>query len=502
MLRIPNKYLWLVGAFLVGVLVVAGCDIFEKPEKPLLISPVTVEIYNGPQEGETIPIGGYVTFNWKAAGGVGGFVYIYQLSGVDPQPIETKDQGVTYRNLTVSGDYTFTVTARDAEGNSAKAERHFKVAENQLPVVTITGPRANPKYTAGADVFLSWTATDPDLFGRVVEYRWAKTEADANAGNYSPWSAATSATFTAPEAVGTYKFYVQAKDNAGGITTATFDYIISEPTIFWVDETIDGLGYNTGEAAFTFLDEFDWDKFYKYMLEGFAYVEWDISEKGYPTLADIPPSVEVIFWTGSDPYQNSWGWNEGWVYTYYHVTGNDKYGTTNFLAEFMDQSENHRMWIIGENWLEEISIYGPAVVDTTSSFEYRYLHLALDTTMIDVEDLFGAHAAIMKPYETLPDAAEYPSFVVDYVKGTKYGTGSWDLYVNNLVPGPGAERVYEAFDNYGNVLGGPGMSCVAIRWPSGGTNTRVFLQTFELYITSAERARQLAQKVLGKEMGQ
>lgn len=447
----------LVALFL---LYMGGCT-FKEPVQPELAKPLKVEIYAGPAEGQVVPNGVFLTFQWKAYGGVGQYTYTYQLSGVDTSPVTTTEMQATYRDLFTAGSYTFRVTVSDGKGATAEASRNFSVGANTPPEVTISGPRVNPKYAPGADVSFSWTATDPDLFGQVVVYRWAKTKADADAGNYTQWAGGTVAVFTAPTTVGSYKFYLQAKDNAGGVTSATFDYEVKEPTILIIDN----------KSSETLLDEMAYDRFYETAFEGFAYAEWDVDDKGgVPTYTDMAP-YNVVVWYGSDG--GEWWYDVG---APYGDTGECE------LSKYLDAGG--KLWTIGEDILDHV--WYTSNPPQPTDFEAKYLHVSTDSAWVGNQEFNMA-------LTTTGDIEHFPSLAVDIaVIPSSYYSG-----VDAIWPGEGAEIIYSGVDLSGHSIGN-----IALRYPAGDTGTVIVFQTFPLYGTSAEGARTLAQHLVGTGMGE
>jgi len=455
---IKFRYLSTIVLLAVLVIYLGGCEFKEPPEPPAPLA-LSIELY-GPAEGEEIPVGGYVTFRWKAMGGAGNYEYTYQLVGVDPSPITTYDHQVTYWDLVTPGDYTFTVTVTDEEQKTATAERHFKVGPNTPPEVTISPPRQNPKYTPGADVYFTWTATDPDKFGKVVGYRWAKTAADTT--NYTAWAPATAATFSAPTEVGSYTFYLQAKDNSGAITTATVNYEVKEATILLIDDVVSP----------STIAEIEYDKFYRTVFDGFPYAEWDVETQGVPTYDDLAP-YNVVVWYGTD--SGAWWYHVGKPY---HEEG------TCFLSEYLDAGG--KLWAIGDNILEWV--WYTSNPPPPEDFEAKYLHVSTDTTKPWVA---GQELNSIATTTGDPDHFPFLAYDIAVVPGAVY-------HVDAFWPEEGvAEAIYEGFDTLAKSIG-----YVAIRYPIGGTDTEVVFQTAPLYGFAPEGVRTLVQQIVGTEMGE
>lgn len=486
--------------------VFGGCDI--KPSEPVVPkytpAPLQVEITGGPRVGKPVPYGSIVTFRWKASGGSGSYEYSYSLDG-GAFSEWSSSTSVSYsdRALLTAGSHTFSVKVRNADTKeeSEPVQQKFDInpmgeGDTLPPTVTFVSPPEGYKTVPGADLVLRWTLDDES--NSMVVPAGIKAVYFAR-NDTSTWpavwpEAVTSTTLKTPE-VGTWTYYVKAIDRGGNATVAERVIEVSEPTILYIDEEVLEAGYSGDTPHLTPAEEFQHDSFYKnYVLDGFAYLEWDVAEKGYPTMEEIPSSITTIVWVGSGDYQNSsWGWNAGYDYTYsaYQVakdtTGEATIRPT-FLSEWLDAGK--KLWIISENFLEEIDIgFGGYVFP--NGFEDVYMHLAADSSYVGLGSDAGEAPLDIAPTSHVTEA-EYPSLSVDIAKHNgAIGDGAgWDVDAMPYID-EDTEAVYQTPE--GDVVG--------IRYPAGGTDTQFVFMSFPLYYFSPTAAARLGQHILGAEFG-
>ncbi|MFH1008856.1 MAG: hypothetical protein V1800_15380 [Candidatus Latescibacterota bacterium] len=483
---------------LMGVLLLtSGCDI-TKPEVPKYEAvPLSVEMVGGPTTGAgVVPFGSVVAFKWKAVGGEGSYTFSYQLDGGSFSTWRPTTS-VSYANQTdlTPGDHTFKVKVMtEVNTETAPVQRAFKIGaqgagDTLPPTLVITSPGVGYKTAVGSKVVVNWKADDQSN-SIAVE---AGISLIATALNDTTiWTLRAHAPSSLALTLGkarVHTVYVKAVDNAGNATVATLDIEAKEPTILYVDEEVTEAGYSGETAALAPSGEFSHDEFYKKnVLAGFAYEEWDIQEKGYPTMATVPASITTILWVGSGDVQNSsWGWNEGWAYTYSaYEMASDTTGLVTivsvFLSEWVDAGK--KLWIVSESFLEEIDIgFGGGIFP--NGFEDVYMHLAADSSYV------GVSALDIEPSANVTEA-QYPSMFVDNGKwGGEIGDhADWDVDAMPFIDAD-AEAVYETPD--GDVVG--------IRSPIGGTGTQFVFMSFPLYYFSSSGAATLGKQVLGVEFG-
>jgi hypothetical protein len=440
---------------------------------------LVVEMIGGPENGSTILNNARFTFEWRARGGAGNVSFEIQLAGVDAQPISTTATSKTYSGQP-EGNYTFTVTAK-AGSESATSSRTFKVGANLgPPQVVITGPRGSastggsgvvPAYAPGATAFFRWTGQDVDRFGEVTGYRWRIADGEP----FAEFTLANVAGFTTPSAPGTYTFTLEAKDNAGAVSTTTFTYEVKLPAILIVDDKPQASGVNEVEE----------DAFYAALFEGFTFANWDVSQRGTPAAADLASFAIVVVYSAG----NSALWKK---------IGADYPEMSVPLAEFVNGGG--KLWVMGQEIIEDIAqANNHANPPGASEFEAVFLHFALATgdsatDAVRKWDRAGAASGDSKfsfADDRLGKPTIFPRIAIDVQSGD----------VDKIVPGDGAEIIYGGTDGLGNFVGD-----VALRFPAGGANTQVVFQAFPLFENATVKAslidsRTLAQEIM-KEMGQ
>jgi hypothetical protein len=348
------------------------------------------------------------------------------------------------------------------------------------PDVVITGPRGSastsgsgvtPAYTPGATAFFRWTGTDKDHFGTVVGYRWRTAAGEP----FNEFNLATTAGFIVPSTPGTHTFTLEAKDNAGAVSTTNFNYEVRPPAILIVDD----------KPQANALVEIDEDGFYAALFEGYAFAAWDVAQRGAPAAADFAGIQVVVIYSGA----NSALWRK---------IGADYPETGAALADFV--AAGGRLWAIGQEILEDLSQANHTNPPEAAEFEVKVLHLAAatgDTTADAARKWDRAGAATGDAKFSFADnqlgkpATIFPRIAIDVQTGD----------VDKIVAGDGAEIIYGGTDGLGNFIGN-----VALRFPIGGTNTQVVFQTFPFHETAVVKAslidtRTLAQEIM-KEMQQ
>ncbi|MFQ5708060.1 MAG: hypothetical protein ACE5HO_11450 [bacterium] len=468
---------FLIGFLSLSAFLISCAD--DDPNIARFEQNLTVEIIAGPHDGSTLLNNEFFTFEWRALGGGGGVTFDIQLSGVDAQPISTTETSKTYPGQP-ENSYTFTVTARSGS-ETASDSRTFSVGPNLGPPnVVITGARGSassggsgvtPAYAPGQSAFFNWSAEDVDKFGEVGGFRWKTTDSES----FNEFSLATVAGFEVPAAPGVYTFTLEAKDNADAVATATINYEVKSPTILILDDKPQG----------SVLDEIDEDNFYKGIFEGFSFATWDVTERGIPAAADLSGFDVVVVYSGSGS-------------TIWRTIGADYPETPVQLSEFVDGGG--RLWVMGQGIMEDVaqsnSHDNPP---DASEFEVVYLHLAPATgdSATDASRVWARAGAFSGDFkfsfadDVLGDPVNFPRITIDVQSGD----------VENIVPGDGAEIIYQGKGGLGDLIGD-----VALRFPSGGSNTQLVFLTFPLFENRNVKAsfvssRALAQEIM-REMGQ
>jgi len=475
-------------ALFLGALLWSGCSELEptEPEVPEYEpSPLSLEITGGPTADSPVPYGSVVTLRWKASGGKGSYLYSYRLGTEGDFSPWSSSTSVSYATVDIGpGDHNFYVKVKtDKDPETQPIEHAFKVSEPETtpPEVEITYPWAGYKAATGSDILVNWTVTPKS---QPLGIAGTAVAVDDTAGwTFDPGTPMSKVLTGFSD--GTHTIYVGAKDLNGNVGIATVQVEIMPPTILYIDEEVLDAGYSKDTAHLTPGGELMHDSFYeKFVFDGFAYEEWDIAEKGYPEMDQIPSSITTIVWVGSGDYQNSsWGWNIGWEYTWsiYDTTYSPR-PAPNFFTEAQDAGIN--IWLIGENFLEEVDIgFGGYILP--EGFEDVYLHLIADST-------YGGTVALdVSPTDNV--VGVYPAMSVDNAKwGHAIGDGGgpeWDVDV--LPPDEDAEPIYQ--NEEGEVIG--------IRWPAGGTDTKFVFTAFPLYYFPGGAVSTLAKQILGTEFG-
>ncbi|MGH7597873.1 MAG: hypothetical protein ACREOI_16110 [bacterium] len=433
--------------------------------------PLVVEIISGPESGSTISNNAHFTFEWRTRGG-GNVSFAIQLSGVDAQPITTTETSKAYPGLH-EGNYTFTVTA-SAGSQNANTSRAFTVGPNLgPPQVLITGPRGStstpgsgviPAYAPGATAFFRWTGTDVDRFGTITGYRWRIAAGQP----FNEFNLGTVAGFAVPSTPGTHTFTLEAKDNAGAVSTTNFSYEVKSAAILIVDD----------KSQANPLVEIDEDGFYAALFEGYAFANWDVAQRGAPGAADFAGLQVVVIYSGV-------------ASALWRKIGADYPETSAPLADFV--SAGGRLWAIGQEILEDLSQANHTNPPAASEFEVQILHLAPATGDTNIDrtrkwDRAGATTGDGKfsfADNRLGKPSTFPRIAIDVQTGD----------VDKIVPGDGAEIIYGGTDGLGGFIGN-----VALRFPSGGTNTQVVFQAFPFHENAVVKASLIDTRTVVQEI--
>ncbi|MFQ5603906.1 MAG: hypothetical protein ACE5HS_11620 [bacterium] len=443
----------------------------DDPTLTRFVQELTVEIIAGPQAGVTILNNEFFTFDWRAIGGGGDITFQIQLSGVDAQPLSTTETTKTYSGQ-LEGDYTFTVTAK-AGSETASDSRSFKVGPNLgAPTVVIAGARGSassggsgitPAYAPGQSAFINWSGEDVDKFGQITGYRWKITDA----ATFTEFTMANIAGFEVPATPAVYTFTLEAQDNGGLVSTTTFNYEVKNPTIVIVDDKPQG----------DVLDEIDEDNFYGEIFEGFAFSRWDVAEQGVPAFADLSPFEVAVVYSGTG---SSW----------WRAIGTDYPETPVQLSQFVDAGG--KLWVMGQGIMEDID-RGHDNPPAATEFEVVYLHLAAATgdSATDASRVwkragdFSGDLKFSFADNVLGDPVNFPRITMDVQAGD----------VEHIVPDAQSEIIYAGKGGLGDVVGD-----VALRFPTGGTNTQLVFLTFPLFENRAVKASLLNSRALTQEI--
>jgi hypothetical protein len=372
------------GMLLAGALALTVVGCATDPDIPEhLPTALGISIIAGPDSTLAVAHGSKVTFKWQPVGGSGAYTFKYKIDSGTEVAVTAGQTSIILSDVAIltTGIHKLTVTVTDAnDATKTKLdERMFVIGapgtgDTAAPTIEVTYPPVGYVTAPGSWVRFEWTvsdlsnATEAGVVAGVDSVGWAVDDAnpvvDANillTGG------------VADVTLGTHTLYVKAVDASGNSTVLSYDFDVIAPTVFIVDETVDGPGYSAGNTSLTSGGEFQRDQFRAKMFDGYSYTVWDVVEQGaFPITTDIPASAQALVWFGSGDVQNSsWGWNVGYEYSYQY--------NPNIITEAVDNGL--KVWIMGENWLEEIGWSGQAL---DSTIEYDYLGFPLDSATTGV----------------------------------------------------------------------------------------------------------------------
>ena len=402
----------------IALLFVASCDRKHEPLAPEF-APLALNsiITLGPADGAGLVYLSSPTFKWKgevSPGTVTGFKWTFVDAAGDTTESEwDMEMAQSFQNL-VEGDYSFAVIAMADSGldeivETTAAARHFSVLASDVvvPIVTLVDqPTDDSKKPPGANVFLSWTASDESIYGEVVGYSFRLAGDGLSATDWSDWNLDVTSAAYADMSLGSYTFEVKARDNSGlesAVTTCSFDVI--PPTILIVDDDSD-------------MPDLATDAWMHEILRDYSWADWDVAERGIPTAADLSGYSTVAWYVDASTRS----------FYYFGLPESSPDYVANPLKNFLDGGGN--LWLMGG----EILYYlGAALEDTTvtifspGQFARDYLHVT------DGGDAGGDEFGLLAP-TSLPVAG----YTKIGVPGNATGTG----WPDELVPDASAEAVF------------------------------------------------------------
>jgi hypothetical protein len=280
-----NKILLILAAGLMVCAFIIGCST-EDPWQPDPSRPLALSIVSGPAD--TVAYGSTISFSWTSRGGVPEVTYQYRLdSGSWSTPSNVTS--VTYEDVIAGA--TFSVMATDGASDTDEASRAYEVGapdvDADAPSVSIVSSPAEGSFVAtGSAVTITWEGMD-EVDGDNLMYWYSF------AGSTSDTSAATTAVFTNVTA-GDVTFSVWAHDQSGNPSAAaTVSFTIKDASILYVDD------YQWFDLAgnVDMPKERDQKQFYRDVLEGYAFAEWDIALQGMPDSSDLVVGGEPVYST-------------------------------------------------------------------------------------------------------------------------------------------------------------------------------------------------------------
>ena len=289
----------LAAGMMVTALII-GCGT-EDPWSPDPERPLNLSMVSGPAD--TVGYGSDVSFSWTSTGGEGEVQYEYRLGTGNwstPSNITSKD----YEDVTAGA--TFNVRATDAGGDTDEDSRQFWVGtqpadDTTPPTVEITSSPAEGGFIAtGSNISFSWDGSDPggDEDNVLFWYSFAGVTSDT--------SLHRTVTFVNVVADDTATFEVGALDQSGNAATpASVTFTIKDANILYVDDFL---------WVDTFQDpdkpkERDQKQFYRDVLEGYAFAEWDVAEQGLPSAGELAGYSTVIWCSDSEIGATDFTWN-------------------------------------------------------------------------------------------------------------------------------------------------------------------------------------------------
>lgn len=365
-----KKILSLFAAGLMVSALIIGCGT-EDPWSPDPSRPLDLSMVSGPAD--TVAYGSDVSFSWTSTGGKGEVQYQYRLdSGSWSSP--SNATSVAYENVTAGA--TFGVRATDEDGDTDEESRQFWVGtqpagDTTSPTVEITSSPVEGSFVAtGSAVTFTWDGED-DADGDNVLFWYSF------AGVTSDTSSARTVTVTNVAAADPATFSVWSLDQSGNPSTAaTVSFVIKDATILYVDDYL-------WSAPAT---ERDQKQFYRDILEGYAFAEWDIALQGMPDSAYVL-NFSTIVWASDSYLGDAAG-------TWWYEVGEPGESSVHYFMEngghLIAAGANILQWIYNSN--------PPAPGD----FEYDWLGLN-DTDGWDYWDDF-TWAINAGNYATLPDS--------------------------------------------------------------------------------------------------
>ena len=311
-----NLVLLLVAGLVVGAIII-GCGT-KEPWTPNPQTTLDLAIVSAPDTSTLVPNESDVSFVWKAKGGAGEpLLYSWFLEPDETSyGPDTTLTSITYRDLGDSNavPYTFHLKVTDVAGTEDSAVVEFTVSapiasvpDTTAPTVAITQSPAEGSFIAvGTSVAFAWMGEDGSENNDQIMYQYAfPTLADTTAYSY-----AQTATYTNVQAASPAVFYVRAKDEAGNVSD--FDsvtFTIKTASILYVDDYL----WLDANGNIDHVKEREQKQFYRDVLEGYAFAEWDIALQGMPDSATVLLFSTILF--ASDSYlgdaSSTWWYDVG-----------------------------------------------------------------------------------------------------------------------------------------------------------------------------------------------
>lgn len=311
--------LLLAGIATTLAIILAGCST-EEPWNPNPDNTLVLSIVSGPSD--TVAYGSNVSFSWTSRGGVGEVQYQYRL-GAGSWSTLSNETSVYLPNRTVGA--VFEIAANDAGNQTANVTQEFFVtlegADVTAPTVWIESSPAEGSFIAtGRGITFSWDGDDPNGVGGNLLFWWSFGGVDSDTSSTRSVSFENIAADSA-------EFIVTAWDQGYHPTTWWLDDV-SYDTLVANPDSIDS-EMNTSQASVTFIirdatilyiDDYQWKtdagdvdvakerdqkQFYRDVLDGYAFAEWDNDVTGTPEIADLAGITTIIWAADSDNLGNA-----------------------------------------------------------------------------------------------------------------------------------------------------------------------------------------------------
>jgi hypothetical protein len=438
-----KKIILLLAAGLMVSAIIIGCST-EEPWEPDPTRLLELVIVSAPDASTEIPHNSNVSFSWSAKGGSGKILgYEWYLEPAESDwGTRVNVTSVTYDSLPgdVGGEsYTFHVRVTDDANNTATVARAFVVAEavppepdTTAPAVTITQSPAEGSYVAvGTSVKFAWEGDDGHGNNDMIEYQYAFPVIDS----FSEWIEATTVTFADVAANDPAIFYVRGRDqddNTSDWDSVTF--VIQPATILYVDDFL-WLDLNGNPDM---PKERDQKQFYRDVLEGYAFAEWDIALQGMPDssyLVDVgnPVFTSIVWCSDADlgsPDGTWWydiGEVNGGVLRYYMEAGGNLLVSGPSILQWICNNVPPLAGDFEFDWLG---------VDSSGAWDYWWwlTWVMKDTsTTLDLPDSIKVDVAKNGDQD---DYAEETPYLRNDAGATSEVIFTWGLWVDGSEPAP------------------------------------------------------------------
>ena len=490
-----------------AMMLAVGCA--EDPTVPSYSEgALALEIVAGPDASSAVAHGSKVTFKWQPSGGAGSYSYEYKIDSGSMVAVTAGQTSVIISdaNILTEGDHVFTLVVTDGSSNSVTATRNFKMSaegagDTSAPTIEVVFPPAGFVSAPGATVRFAWTvadesnATEAGVVAGVDSVGWSVDDPNVTVSAGIPLTG-----YADNVALGQHVLYVRAVDASGNATTITDTFSVIEPTIFIVDETVLEPGYDGHQEDLSLSQAFGRETWLATILAGYAYEVWVVADQGYPGTGDVPATAEALVWIGSGDIQNSsWGWNVGYEYSWSNGAN------PNIITDAIDAGLG--VWIMGENWLEEIGWSGAAL---DSTLEYDYLGFVLDEPTVGcMWELYHVNAITydFTPVDASAFGVSWPTLASDIAKlpGGLGDWGDWSVDVIDTLR-TDVTPIYKVLTmaDEGGAAGPPESDEWYVAWAvdDAAGDPQVVMMTMDLNYFSTDNARAVAQNVLTGLFGQ